>query len=187
MRAIKLQKKVAAINYNEIIAYYYKVTPLHNNIIELGLWNGDLLLLADNGHLVNMIIWYTKVRGREIKVKSFQAKKVLVTFDYLNDSIVVFNIDGDELSRSYFEGDDKSNGIILPDLSTGMFYRLSEKNGTYSLFEIDISTGHQKSVLTLKEERFPQDLKVHNDWLYFRAMDRNMYRLFKVRIPNHGC
>ena len=51
--------------YNEIIAAYYKVVEPLVNVIEAGMWDGNLIKLAESPGLEKLIGWYCNIQATE--------------------------------------------------------------------------------------------------------------------------
>ena len=175
-------EKVAKVEYDDILAYYHKVTPQISNVIKNKVWNGNLLALANDPELVKMISWYLKIKGKEIDVKSFQNRNYLTTFDLLNNDIVVFNNNGKQIHETTFKTDKKNFKDIMIDKYNFNYYQLNLNKGIYSLYRVDINKGELVQNFTLTEFPFAENIKVFDNWLYFTAAENGYQKLYRVSI-----
>lgn len=179
--------KVAAQDYKAIIAYYNHIMEERgDNIIAAGMWDGDLIKLAEDYKLNQAITWYLKVRGQPIHVKSYASRTHFFVFDQTADSVLVYNQFGLLLSSNTVNGIKKGKDKeVLMDKHTNKFYSLVQENGNYQVAEIDPITGEVGNYKELEGLAFERDLQIYNNWLYFRRLEKDYYRLFRIRLPDN--
>lgn len=175
---------VANREYWGIISYYYRYASEEENIIANGMWDGNLIALQLPGHpeLNQMITWYLKIRGKEIKVCSFQKGEEIITVDYLNDSLYTFNYKGKQLNCVEFEHPTEWIAQILVDKANYNFYALTVHNGKQSLFSINTESGKTQRIFTLEETSFAEGVQVFNDYIYFTKAQSGYHKLFRIKL-----
>ncbi len=178
-------EKVAQQEYMAIIALYYKSVPIQANIIEQGAWDGNMIALAENDTLNRMISWYLKIRAREIEIQSFQVYNKVVSFDFLNDSIYVYNQSGDlKKTMPYLRKKGPRKFKIILDKWNNTFYVLGIRKGVYSLNKLDLSSGDQETIFSLDEVVFAENIQVFDNWVYFLRSNNGFHKLYRIQLKD---
>ena len=183
----KEAEKVAKKVYDEIIAYYYSVTDETSNIILNKSWDGDLLKLAENDTLVEKIGWYKNVRAKEINVQSFSVNNSVVSFNFFNDSIVVFNIDGKIIYTTKFSFLKTVNQPkIIRDMASHAFYIYYFGLNQLRIDKVNLHTGENKVVLKSLEVLNPKKILINDGWAYVQEnTDYGYYKLYKLKLDDY--
>ena len=158
--------QVAQSIYGEIIERYYQVTPEKQNIFELGMWDGNNLRLANNDPtLFNLVSWYQNIESKSIRIHVFVQNDKLLFFDCANYQLVKFDQDW-HLTDSISISDYDKFKSIIQDLKTGCIYGLIEKNGLYSIAEINIKNGSKSEAVSVNSVQFMDFVKVFDNMVY---------------------
>ena len=180
-------EQVARSHYWSIIIHYYKHIPEHKNMIELGVWDGNLLSLnLYDPDFDRMIVWYLKIRAAELNIQTFQNENSLIVFDQFSDSIRIFDEKNKvikELSYAFAKG--STVFPILQDRYTNVFYDLSIAQGVYTLTAITPTYDESISPrqLTISEVPFATNIKIYNDWVYFLIEENGYNGLHRIKVP----
>ncbi len=180
----ELEENVARHNYSEIIALYHATAPFVQNIILHDSWNGDVLSLAINDDLIELVSEYKNLRAKEIKVETFAIKNSLLTFDFLNDSLTVQNINGDRLHQTKLTVSNKgfTKEVVL-DRDQNIFYAYSLNSGIVTLDKLNLQTGTTTESYELKGVTYPKNLKVIDGWAYFINLNKNgFHKLYRIEL-----
>ena len=179
----KEAEKVAAEWYNQIISHYYSTCGLQN-LIEDGMWDGNLVALQTDPESNQYISFYLKIRAREMNIQSFSDSKGLFVFDLQEDSITAVNRKGEILNKT--NTDIKTINLsttITQDKLLDKYYYYQGDKGWLFLYEINPITGNTTQVLKLKEVTFVKNVKIHNGWVYFVRAKRNGFqKLYRVSL-----
>lgn len=158
--------QVAQSIYGEIIERYYQTTPEKQNIFELGMWDGNILRLANNDPaLFDLVSWYQNIESKPIRVHVFVQNDTLLFFDCANYQLVKFDQAWhltDTISICEY---DKFKSIIQ-DAKTGRIYSLVEKSGLYSIAEINTKNGSISEAILANSNTFPDIVKVFDNMVY---------------------
>lgn len=172
----------AAAYHAEIIRFYYKATPDYENIIELGVWDGDLVKLSvpfeilnidgrviRHGYTTEQIGWYRSVAARPLYCPVFGGDDGLFLFDFFNGLITHFDIDGKEIIStdiSFHEEKDWLEKVIF-DKVNNVFYTVYHVRNNYVLMEIDMETGRLSEVKPICQGCYPENVQVYDNEMYY--------------------
>jgi len=180
----KVGEKVARQAYNQIIGYYYAIIDdEEKNIIELGVWNGNVIALAENSDINSMISWYLKFEAKPLNIYTHRTPSNIVSFDLYKDSVFIFNYEGLLISSLPYNNSEllgKSSVVIDPYRNT--FYSICEIDAVFHVYEFDIKTGRHILVMVLDDAAHSKNVRIFDGWLYFIKRDGNYYRLYKVQL-----
>ena len=166
--------KVSASVYGEIIGEYYKSTPKESNLIELGVWDGNIWKLY-NGDLVllQLISGYIHIDSKSAKFFSYKIGDEFFIVDIPNERILTYNDSLKMISRKKIKnkGSNHSINSLLLDGSTDRIYTLVEKEPKYILRELDVH-----NALIVKEAielnvKFPIKIAIHDQKVYYATFD----------------
>jgi hypothetical protein len=179
-------EQMALDQYKNILANYYIITPDFKNVIELGVWEGDLLELANNFRLLQMIAWYKQVLIHQVEIQCFQDQEGITCFNGLSDSIIRISPSGNiyksldcslsvnrEMSRIVY--DQKQNKYYLSNIIRGRMY----------IDEFSIESGKRTKLLEIHEFSFPRNIQIFNGWVYFLQLEAGFNKLYRIRIPEN--
>jgi hypothetical protein len=178
--------RVGESYYNEIIQLYYKHQPIQDNVIELGVWSGNLIELAVTGKIIELITWYDKIIARKLYVNSFDAGDTVVVLDGLNGAIyqipkrnLIVEKTIMQLPKNY------SKPTFILDDGKKQLYVYNSFSARLEVSKINKKTGELTTVLNLHEVRFPLNIKIMNGWLYYlKSAGNGFFKLYKVRLEN---
>lgn len=176
--------KTGQSHYDDIIIEYYNHQPSMHNIIDLGVWSGDLVELAVTGRLIELITWYNHRVNKKVHVASFDDRSRIITFDGLNNEINFiykenFYIDKKDLKLP----SEIKKPIFLQDEGTQNYYFYNENEATLRIYKIDLNNNESQQVIELNEERFPKNPKIMNGWLFYLKNKRNgFHKVYKVKL-----
>jgi len=178
----KEASKVAQAYYSEIIRLYYQNTPEWQNIIELGVWNGDLVKLsvpyyikAANGRIlssgctVEQIGWYENVAAIPLYCPVFVQANNLLLFDFVNGTLNTYDFDGKPLKSiniSFHEDKDWISQVLLNE-ETQKLYTLYHIKNSFVVKEIDINTGLVNNAFEICESCYPEQISVYKNELFY--------------------
>lgn len=171
--------KNASGYYNEIIATYYATVPENENLIELNVWGGELIELAQNWKMIQLIGWFTKIISRPINVCAFGMLDNLLVLDGFKKELLLINYN-DFSIKSVIPTFDFS-GHFYHDYFFDEVYTYTKK-GSITVNKIDINTGKLTDAIELSDILLPRNIKVSNGWVYFLVLDESGYnKLLKTR------
>lgn len=160
--------------YREIIkAYYGYIQERHKstvevaNIIELGLWDGKLIRLA-NAATIGLIGHFQNRYERPIYCPLFNINNKLYLFDHINDTLSVYdsNLNESKIPIQYHHQKGWKRELLW-DESSNKIYAKFNKRGIPSFQEIDIETGEATKVHSLNEHTFPEKIIIRNGAVYY--------------------
>ncbi|MES2590076.1 MAG: hypothetical protein V4622_13940, partial [Bacteroidota bacterium] len=109
----KVAYKVARSEYNEIIGMYYFMASEVQNIIEAGIWDGDVVKLGIHYKIVEKIGWYLNVRAKPILCSSYGMLDKICLVNLVENEI--FNIDysGNSIKKIPFSSSNLKNKKVI--------------------------------------------------------------------------
>tara|TARA_R110002050_G_scaffold149463_1_gene276048 strand:+ start:90792 stop:92045 length:1254 start_codon:yes stop_codon:yes gene_type:complete len=174
--------KNAQSYYSEIIRLYYQNTPEEQNIIELGVWDGDLVklivpyaIIASNGTILRsgwtteQIGWYKNVAAKPLYCPVFVLDENLILFDFVNGVLKTYRFDG-QLLNSIPISFHKNKGWVeqvLADEATGKLYTIYQLNGAYFISEINTEDGTIKELKPCFSKQYPENIRVYNEKVFY--------------------
>jgi len=179
--------------YNKTVNYYMTIIPEKDNVILMGLWDGDLMTL--NGHpnneleqlgintnekIMAMTSWSDKITSKPINVQSFGLMNQLLVLNGENDSIIHINYENLNVikaipSKAHLTGD------YFFDYFYDQIYMITDTKGIKQVYKLNVNTGESSLIADLSEIHQPRNIKVINDQVYFLVLDKNGFnRLVKV-------
>jgi hypothetical protein len=178
----KEASKVAQAYYAEIIRLYYQNTPEEQNIIELGVWDGDLVKLsvrytikAINGMIlysgwtVEQIGWYENVAALPLYCPVFVQANNLLLFDFVNGTLNTYDFNGKQLKSlniSFHKDKDWLPQVLLNE-ETQKLYTLYHINNSFVIKEIDINTGLVNNAFEICKSCYPEQISVYKNELFY--------------------
>ena len=172
---------------NDIYASYHKAVPEIANEILLGVWNGNLLRLAENEGLVRQIQWYCKIQATEYHTTALRFDDFIQLIDLEKYEIVEvdkdFQITG-KRPLKVVSGEKYFQNQFLTDEATGKTYGLFIKDGSHHLGLYDPTSGTVGMGQQACREIFPRVFKVHGGYAYSVYFDKERLfgRINRVKI-----
>ena len=172
---------------NDIYASYHKAVPEIANEILLGVWNGNLLRLAENEGLVRQIQWYCKIQATEYHTTALRFDDFIQLIDLEKYEIVEvdkdFQITG-KRPLKVVSGEDYFKNQFLTDEATGKTYGLFMQNGINYLGCYDPAKGTVGMGQKASNSIYPRTFKVHNGYAYSVYFDKERLfgRINRVKI-----
>ncbi|MBN4072407.1 carboxypeptidase-like regulatory domain-containing protein [Crocinitomix catalasitica] len=181
-------RKTAEIEFREIMSLYSASTPESENIIQNGLWGGDVYELINvytSRTFFDKVAFFKQQIAREIVCPRFlDADKNIIIFDHINDHILslkdeaIILADFFDFHYSKYYADE-----ILQDKVKSKYYAVFNQRGNLEIREIDTKSGETKVALKLDEIGFPELIKVNNGYLYFvKFQGTGFAKLYRVKI-----
>jgi hypothetical protein len=184
----KLAEQYARTLYFRIIVYYYSVTDENSNLIELGVWDGNLINLthADPKKLVPMVSFYLKMASKPIYTPMHQVRDSVYLFNYFQDSLLVYS-ENAILTRSINISHHHDKGFakqLIVDEENQKIYGKINLNGLSYLKKIDLNTGLFSITYLLEQNTYPENIKIKNGYAYYLHKERSetYTRLYRQKL-----
>lgn len=172
---------------SEIYALYHKEVPEIANEILLGVWNGNLLRLAETPGLVRLIQWYCKIQATEYHTTALKFDDFIQLIDLEKYEIVEvdknFQVTG-KRPLKVVSGEKYFQNQFLTDEATDKTYGLFVIDGINHLGLYDPTTGTVGMGQQACRESFPRAFKVHGGYAYSVYFDnaRMLGKINRVKI-----
>ena len=179
---------------NEIFAIYNSFVPEKENELALGVWNGNLLRLADIGTnnqakyiLHQRIYWYCQVLATEYHTIALKFDNFIQLVDLENFEIVEFDKNfqlSGKRTLNIISGKNFFANQFLTDEATGKIYGLFIQSGINYLGCYDPAKGTVGMGQKASNSIYPRTFKVHNGYAYSVYFDntRMVGRISRVKI-----
>lgn len=175
-----VSERVALTEYLSLIQAYYNSTPTNENIIEAGIWDGDITKLMSKA-TKKQLIWY-KVRSKPLNVHSFDRKKEVLTFDFNSGMLYKMNKKDQEVKKEKIALSFKEKPYVVFDNITEKFYFYSYEDGRATVYFYDVETGTSKRIKEVDDFAFPSKIKIADGWMYFVAPQNDFNKIFRIRV-----
>lgn len=121
---------------------------------------------------------------RLINIQSFSINENVIAIDILNDKINVYNNKGKEIHKTKMTLTDESKTLAIKDPYSKKFYLSNDLySPTLEISSLNVQNGEHTAILSLKEVRFPEKVKIFNDQLYFIAANENgFHKLYSLHL-----
>jgi|GEM_PF-6977267 len=173
--------------YNEIIGTYHAQVLAEENLIELGVWNGDLMKLAVNWSLFKLISQFLHLELKEVNANEFVSHDSLYVLDYIKEEIIQIDLLNPRLEINNLEGFDwrSDEDVIVKDQITDDIFFVNEKN---ALLEFKKSKKGPEFVYKKQMKlngSFHEKFVLSNNILYYISYDyKNRPSINKLSINN---
>ena len=172
---------------SEIYALYHAVADENENEILLGVWNGNLLRLAENPGLVQLIQWYCKIQAAEYHTTALKFDDFIQLIDLEKYEIVEVDKDFQVTGKrplKVVSGEKYFKNQFLTDEVTGKTYGLFVQNGIHYLGLYDPAKGTVGMGQKACNSIYPQAFKVHGGYAYsvFFDKERLFGRINRVKL-----
>lgn len=160
--------KVSQSHYNSIIADYYAAVGCGHNIIETGIWDGNLMQLAVTNKLFLNICWYSKIISKPIYNPIFKVNGDLVVFNFQNNRMETLDSEGEKIQMNAIDFHSIStwNKKLIQDEYLEDIYTEYKNKGYYSYHKIDSNISQQAESFVIYDE-FPNDIHIYNNTVYY--------------------
>ena len=159
--------KVAEKEYNEIIQLYTQSVPKEISLIELGIWDGNMIQLGETPQIIAKISWH-KILSKPINCSSFGMLDYICTLN-LFDSVITkidYNVNPIDTIPIDIKG--------LKNIQTSydyfydkIFIIATTLEKERIVYLIDEKTGTKKKVGNLNGNVFPSKVKIAGNYIYF--------------------
>jgi hypothetical protein len=174
--------KVASIDFNEIIKYYYESIPAEENVIENGIWNGKLESLAYDWKLTLMISWYIHTSSKPIECYSFGRMENILLVNLLEKEFQTIDFQGQIFDIKEFKIIDLKNPEVLYDYFYDALYLFGTQKGKRLLYKIDVEDGELIEVQQIDRLQ-PSHLKVvGNEAFFLSRNEAGFNKLYRMRL-----
>ncbi len=121
--------------------------------------------------------------NQEINIQAFSVNESVIAIDIFNDKISVFNNKGKEIHKTKMALTDETKKVVIKDPYSKKFYLTNKNDPTLELSALNIQNGEHTAILSLKEARFPEKVKIFNGQLYFIAANENGFqKLYSLNL-----
>ncbi|MEY3236028.1 MAG: hypothetical protein RI883_129 [Bacteroidota bacterium] len=119
-----------------------------------------------------------------INIQSFSINDNVISIDILNDKINVYNNKGKEIHKTKMTLTDESKTLVIKDPYSKKFYLSNDLySPTLEISSLNVQNGEHTAILSLKEARFPEKVKIFNGQLYFIAANENGFqKLYSLHL-----
>ncbi len=190
--------RTAASYYNDIIRLYYLNVPDGQNIIEIGVWDGDLVKLAvpvaiwdEKGsissvsHSIQIVHWYLHISAKPLYCPVFGWGDNLHLFDFFNGQIIQYDLEGSPLNTTDISFQEDKNWLenVVFDEVNQVFYTTYQIKSTYVLLEIEMETGLLREVQSICKACYPENIQVYGGEMFY-LYDFKIRRVFLNNMKN---
>ena len=169
---------------------YHQVVAEENGIdlINEGIWDGNLVRLAENSTLLGMIQWYCSIMAKkEYSITALVFSDFLQFIGLDNREIVEIGTDFKIAKRQPLKitsGEKFFKNEFLTDKATGKTYGLFVDDGVYHLGQYDPKDGTVSMGQKASKRIYPKVFKVHGGYAYsvFFYSGSNRGVINRVRI-----
>lgn len=148
----------------------------------------DLDRLTTSRQLQQEIWFYQKVLCKPIFCRVLPVNKQFYLFDNTNNELVSFDSKGNlgkQIKSNYDTKKKAGLKEIITNETQDKIFAIFIKGGTVTLDNIDLNTGDNITTYTLSEHRFPEKVKVSDNYAYYLYKDLGFdskYKLFRQRL-----
>lgn len=174
--------KVATHDYNEIINLYYAFNSPSTNIIENGIWDGNVVALGYPDTIVRFITWYLHISSRPIECYSFGRMDHLLLVNFYEQQLETYDFRGQLLNVIDLEPIELKNREIVYDYFFDSLYIFGTNKGSPLLYKFNLTEGKMQQVAYIDELK-PSHTKVVGKEVFFLSRnDAGYNKLYRMRI-----
>ena len=159
--------------------YHQAVDPI-NDLIYLGIWDGNLVRLAENSSLLGKIQWYCSMMAKkEFQIVSLKVNGMLQFVGLDNREIVEIDPDFKVAKRQPLKitsGEQFFKNEFLTDKATGKTYGLFVEDGMNHIGLYDPEAGAVGMGQKASKKIYPRVFKVHGGYAYSVFFDSGSNR-----------
>lgn len=168
--------------YREIIDMYDKAAPDGNNIIDIGIWNGDLFQLGENFNIINKIIMYQKIYARPIPCYTYRLIDSLCIINLFDNTLTKIDYSGTTLKTIPLATEGMKKTLPLFDPFHHQIYLYTLEKKEHVIYKINTSTGTKDKIKTFTNIIHQFDLQiVGNNIYYLLRSDTGYTKLYQIR------
>ena len=159
--------KVAEKEYNEIIQLYNQSVPKEINLIELGIWDGNMNQLTETAQIIAKISWHKRL-SKPINCSSFGMLDYICFLNLFDSVITKIDYSGNLIDTIPIDIKGLKNIQTTYDYFYDKIFIIAttiEKERIVYL--IDEKTGALKKVGNLNGNVFPSKVKIAGNYIYF--------------------
>ena len=169
--------KVCQDCFNEIIALYYKAVEPVANIIEAGMWDGDLIKLLEMSSplLEQKIGWYCNVQATEYHTTALKFDDFLQFIDLEKYRIIEIGEEFELKSKrdlKIMSNEKFFENQFLQDELQGKTYGLFQKDGISFVALYNPETGSLGAIQKASNAIYPDVFKINGGYAYSVYFDR---------------
>lgn len=121
--------------------------------------------------------------NQEINIQAFSVNESVIAIDIFSDKISVYNNKGKEIHKTKMALTDQTKKVVIKDPYSKKFYLTNKNDPTLEVAALNIQNGEHTAILSLKEARFPEKVKIFNGQLYFIAANENGFqKLYSLNL-----
>ncbi|RFC54249.1 hypothetical protein [Brumimicrobium aurantiacum] len=183
----------ALYHYNKTVIHYMSIIPEKDNVILMGLWDGDLMSLNShpntgleqkgintNEEIMSLTSWSDKITSKPINIKAFGLLESLIVLNSECDSIIHLDY-GNLAIKEEIPTKSNLSGDYYFDYFYNQIFIIETKNGKKEVYALNISNGKSKLIADLSEIYQPRNIKIMNNKVYFLVLDKSGFnRLLSV-------
>ncbi len=133
------------------------------------------------------LMFYEQILDKEIYNPLFSINDSLVIFDHVNDSVFVYDENGNSFNNSFihYRKENDWKKMLLMDGQTNKIFVVYEQDGIYSFANINVYTGLIGHKHKLIKHIFPENIKLYGGFAYYltrQTNERGNNYLFRQRI-----
>ncbi|MFT5822352.1 MAG: hypothetical protein ACI8ZM_003608 [Crocinitomix sp.] len=172
----KIGHQMANIQKGKIIGMYYAAVPAYENIIELGIWNGDLVQLQDyrDRTISDEVVWYKAACDNPVKAQAFGLENYITVIDGQSDSISLIDYEtGALLIKNKLNGACDNYASICHDYLFDQLYLIEETGNGTDIYELNPTTGQVQKMKGIYDIPFVRNIKVSGEWVYYELREQS--------------
>lgn len=161
--------------YNEIIAAYYEAVEPMANIIEIGMWDGDLKKLMENPKLDRLVGWYCNVQATEYHTAALKFANFMQFLDLEKYRVVEFGEDFNLKAKhelKFLSNEKHFNGQFITDELTNKTYGVFVKDGIYYVGLYNPSECTVGFTTKASNHIYPDVFKINGGYAYSVHFDK---------------
>ena len=161
---------------------YHQVVAENNGIdlINEGIWDGNMVRLAENSSLLGKIQWYCSIMAKqEYHIIPLTIGSILQLIGLDNREIVEIDTDfkiAKKQALKITSGEKYFTNEFLTDKATGKTYGLFVDDGVYHIGLYDPKAGTVSMGQKASKKIYPRVFKVHDGYAYSVFFDSGSYR-----------
>jgi hypothetical protein len=187
----------ASYHYKRAVDYYMQITHEKDNVILMGIWDGNLMTLCTHpnyelemdaidptGDLIRMTAWSDKIASKKLKINTFDLLEYLVILNAETNSMHIINkaeIEKLKISKVINFDFSLTNNYFLDYFYDNLFMFDREEHKTV-VYRLDIEKGSRQKIAQITDFKHPENIKVIDNKVYFSILDENQYtRVLRVK------
>ncbi|GEM_PF-3861853 len=163
----KVAAKVAEKEYNEILQLYQQVVPKEISLIDLGIWDGNMIQLGETPQIIAKISWH-KILSKPINCSSFGMLDYICTVNLFDSVISKIDYNGNQIDTIPLNIKGLKNIQVIYDyFYDKIFLSAITIENERIVYQIDEKTGVKKKVGNLNGNVYPTKVKIAGNYIYY--------------------